>query len=131
MGCCAPHTNGSTGGNTPGGSAKVFQRDSLASLLTSSASYVTLHTTADVTEMKNGEEWKINWCVGVCHPISVTSQNTQVRLLVETATNVFTEIDSWQVAWGIVISGGISCPAHRTLNVVASMDDPRFQFQVR
>jgi hypothetical protein len=129
-GCCDPHVNGVVGTDTPS-NIKVFQEDSTDSLTTTSSTYVTLRTTSAQAKILNGETWKINWCVGVCHPQGVTGQNTQVQIQVETSSGVFAEFDVWQVNWGITISSGISCPAHRSKSLVASMDTPRFRFRVR
>jgi hypothetical protein len=110
---------------------KVFQVDSTASQSTTSTTYQNWHTTAAIAEILNGEEWKINWCVGVCHPANVFTVNTQIRIQVETAAAVFTDFDIWQIAWPITIVSGTSAPAHRTKKLTASMNTPRFRFGVR
>jgi hypothetical protein len=131
MSCCAPHVNGGSTVTPPSSSIKVFQSDGTQTQSTTSTTPVTWRTTSGITEILDTEEWKINWCVNVCHPSGVPNQNTYVRLQVETSSGVFATFDDWQVNWGITISGGTrSCPGHRTKKLTASMDNPRFRFQV-
>lgn len=117
-----------------GAGAEVFQVDSTATRSTTSTSYVTLATLATdpLTQIKDGEEWKINMCLFVCHPVNVFTVNTFVRWSVETAAGVFTQFDEWQINAPITIGGGEpSIPFHRTKNLTVSFDDPRMLVEVR
>lgn len=118
-----------------GAGAEVFQvDDDVSTLSTSSTTYQTLTTLATDprNQVKNGEEWKINICLEICHPLNVFTINTLVRWAIETAPAVFTQIDEWQVNTGIQINvGEPSIPYHRTRNVDIVFDDPRMLVQAR
>lgn len=114
--------------------AEVFQVDSTASLSTTSTTYQTVTTLATDprTQIKDTEEWKINMCLFVCHPVNVFTVNTFVRWQIETAAGVFTTFDEWQINAPIVIQQGEpSIPFHRTKKLTVSFDDPRMRVQIR
>lgn len=132
MGCCEPHTNGTSGDVVA--SLDVFQVDSEATLMSSSTSFVTLATLAGDAKVADGEEWKINMCVCICPPYAVAGLgvNAEQKWLIETAAGVFTEFDRYSVDGHIAIVGDeISMPSHRTKKLTASMDAPRMRIQVR
>lgn len=131
MGCCSVHINETTGASA---ALKAFQIDSSATLETDSNSFVTLVTLAGDAKVLNGEEWKINMCVLVCSPEVNLHQpaNAETQWEIETSTGVFAEFDRYSTNWGIEIFGDeLSSPAHRTKNLVTSMDVPRMRVRVR
>lgn len=118
---------------TPAG-AEVFQVDGTLTKSTGLATYqqVEILATDPNTQIKNGDNWKINLCIFICHPTALFSINTWVRWSIETAAGVFTPIDEWQVNWPIAVGvGEPSAPAHRTVDVVIAFDDPRMLCEVK
>lgn len=112
-------------GGTP---FKAFQVDTTATGGTGNNSYTTIATIAGDAKVLDGEEWKFNVCVMICHPVGLSTVNTFVQWQIETSAGVFSEIDEWQINWPISISGGDpSTPTHRTKNVTVSMDAPRMR----
>lgn len=126
--CCRLNVHGDS--SVPS-SIKVFQVDSTDQITTNATTWQILHTTAAQTKIKNGENWKINWSVHVCHPGNTSGLNTMVRFLGETSPNVFAALDNFQVDWPIIILSLNSSPAHLTIDYTAVMDDPRFRFEVQ
>ncbi len=118
----------------PVSGAEVFQVDSTATRSTTSTSYVTVTTLATdpLTQIKDEEEWKINMCIFVCHPVNVFTVNTWVRWSIETAAGVFTVFDEWQINAPITIQASEpSMPFHRTKNLTVVFDDPRMLVEVK
>lgn len=131
MGCCL-HINEDAGGDTPAAGALAYQIDMVGSASTTSTAYVTFTTLAGSSKVLSGEEWKINMCLFICHPINVFTVNTFVEWQIETSTNVFQQFDEWQVNWPITIQvGETSDPAHRTKNLLAGMDQPRMRVRFK
>lgn len=118
----------------PAAGAEVFQVDGTATKSTTSTVYQLVETLATDprNQIKDGDEWKINMCIEVCHPVNVFTVNTFIRWQIETAAGVFTTFDEWQINAPITIGGGEpSIPFHRTKRLVVSFDDPRMRVQVR
>jgi hypothetical protein len=132
VGCCL-HINEDDGGGDVGSDTPVFQvDDDVSTGSTTSTSYVTLTTLAGDAKVKNGEQWKINMCILICHPANVFTVNTFVEWQIETSPNVFAQFDEWQVNWPITVQvGEPSAPAHRTRKLTASMDTPRMRVRFR
>lgn len=119
---------------TPAAGTPVFQVDSTASKSTTLTTYqlVTTLATDPDSQIADGETWKINLCILVCHPVNVFTVNTFVKWSIETAAGVFTQLDEWQINAPITISGGEpSMPFHRTINTVIAFDDPRMRVEVK
>ena len=115
--------------------AEVFQvDDDTSTVSTTSTTYqqLAILATDPLTQIKDGEEWKLNLCVFVCHPVNVFTVNTWVRWSIETAAGVFTPVDEWQINGPIIIQvGEPSMPFHRTRNVTIAFDDPRMKVEIR
>lgn len=115
--------------------AEVFQvDDDTSTVSTTSTTYqlLAILATDPDTQIKDGEEWKINLCLLVCHPVNVFTVNTWVRWSIETAAGVFTQIDEWQINAPIIIQvGEPSMPFHRTRNVTIAFDDPRMKVEIK
>jgi hypothetical protein len=118
----------------PSSGAEVFQVDSTATKSTTSTTYQTVTTLATdpLSQIKNGETWKINICILVCHPVNVFTVNTWIRWRIETAAGVFTTFDEWQINAPITIQQGEpSMPFHRTKKLTVAFDDPRMLVEVK
>jgi hypothetical protein len=116
----------------PPSGAEVFQVDSLVSGSTNQATYQVLTILAGDPQVQNGEVWKINMCIFICHPVNVFTVNTFVEWQIETSAGVWAQFDEWQVAWPItIVPGEPSCPAHRTKKLTAQMDAPRMRVRFK
>lgn len=110
----------------------VFQEDSTATKSTNSATYVLVTNLPGDAKVLNGETWRIDMGIFVCHPVNVFTVNTWIQWKIETSAGVFTQFDEWQInAPILVLVGEPSMPFSINKKLVASMDAPRMQVNVR
>ena len=115
-----------------GGVKLAFETDSLAIKSTTSTTYQLVANLAGDAKVLDGETWRLQYGLLVCHPANVFTVNTFIEWRIETAAAVFTLFDEWQINAPITIQvGEPSMPFSMPKKLVANMDAPRMQCNVK